>query len=278
MNVLQPSFNPKISYKYSVTQRIISFHYCTRLFITILISYYDVKQVIISFSLLGVLMTFSLYILYLPSNFAFGQSNNSDSGHAVENYNQFIMNLTKIDKWIPILGNPEANITVVEFGDYQCEHCKNFNIFQKDLLINNYTDTGDAKFIFRDFPVNDRNGQNLSSLAAEASYCAAEQDKYWQYHDSLFRSDYKNIDRSILIAHAKDVKISDVNQFENCLDSKKYNSKVDENKLLANQLNLYGTPTFVIYSSSFPEHLKIVVGIQNHTQLEGKNLISGFTK
>lgn len=210
--------------------------------------------------------------------FAQGPVNKNDGNIEITNTTEFIQNLTKADSLISVLGNSAANITVIEFGDYQCEHCKNFNVFQKDLLISNYTNSGDAKFIFRDFTVNDRNGENLSSLAAEASYCAAEQDKYWQYHDSLFRNNNKNIDKTILIAHANDVKVSNVNQFENCLDSKKYNNKVNENNYLANQLNLNGTPTFVIYSSSFPGHVKIVAGIQNHTQLEGKNLMDEIGK
>lgn len=86
------------------------------------------------------------------------------------------MNLTKIDPLVPLLGNPVANVTVIELGDNQCEHCSEFNRFQKDLLVNNYTDSGKARFAFKDFTVNDREGNENSTLAADASYCAAEQD------------------------------------------------------------------------------------------------------
>jgi protein-disulfide isomerase len=176
---------------------------------------------------------------------------------------------------IPALGNPDANITVIEFGDYQCIHCANFNKNHKDLLTSNYNQTGIAKFLYKDFPINDQN-DGMSTLAARASYCAAEQDKYWAYHDEIFRNyddrqDGK-IQRIDLDNYAKQVDIADINQFTNCLDSNKYLDIVDENNELAQQLNITGTPTFVVYSKDETQ-LTVVKGVDNHTQLEGTQLI-----
>lgn len=175
----------------------------------------------------------------------------------------------------PVLGNPEANITVIEFGDYQCIHCANFNKNQKDLLINNYNQTGMAKFIFKDFPINDRN-DGMSTLAARASYCAAEQDKYWEYHDEMFRN-YDNrqdgkIQRMDLDNYANQVGVENIDQFKNCLDSNKYSDIVDKNARLSMQLNMTSTPTFVVYPEDQTQ-LAVVKGVDNHTQLEGTKLL-----
>jgi protein-disulfide isomerase len=175
----------------------------------------------------------------------------------------------------PILGNPNANITVVEFGDYQCVHCADFNKNQKDSLIDNYTKSGIAKFLFKDFTVND--GQyGMSTLAARASYCAGDQGKYWQYHDTVFRN-FDNrpdgkIQRSDLDNYAKQLGALDFVKFKNCLDSNKYLDKVNENNHLARQLNIIGTPTFLVYPSTELSLGTIVTGVNNHTQLEGIDL------
>src|SRR6476619_2719033 len=66
------------------------------------------------------------------------------------------------------LGNESAEITLVEFGDYQCTFCKRFHAITRELVINNFVDTGKVRFLFT----------NSSTLAAEASYCAADQNRY----------------------------------------------------------------------------------------------------
>ncbi|MDN5866709.1 MAG: DsbA family protein [Candidatus Nitrosocosmicus sp.] len=175
----------------------------------------------------------------------------------------------------PTLGNPNANITVIEFGDYQCIHCANFNKDQKDLLLSNYNQTGIAKFLFKDFPINDQNN-GMSTLAARATYCAAEQDKYWEYHDEIFRNHDNRqdgkIQRNDLDNYAKQVSIADIEQFRNCLESNKYSDIVVENNRLAQQLNITSTPTFVVYSKNDTQ-LTVVKGVDNHTQLEGARLM-----
>lgn len=61
------------------------------------------------------------------------------------------------------------------------------------MCVNNFVDTGQLRFIFKDFVINDLPFDRASTLAAEASYCAADQGKYWQYHDALYdNSDGEN--------------------------------------------------------------------------------------
>lgn len=75
-------------------------------------------------------------------------------------------------------GNESAKVALIEFGDYQCTFCKRFHAYTKDLVMNNFVNTGMVKFLFKDNPVNDIAPSNSSTLASEASYCAADQAKY----------------------------------------------------------------------------------------------------
>ena len=81
-----------------------------------------------------------------------------------------------------ILGNPDAKITIVEFGDYQCTFCYKFHNDVMKKINEKYIKSGDVNFVYKDFPLNG----NLSVLASEASYCAQQQDRFWAYHDILY--------------------------------------------------------------------------------------------
>ncbi len=148
----------------------------------------------------------------------------------------------------PILGNPDAPITIVEWGDYQCTYCHAFHETTKDSLIKEYVETGKANFVFRDFPLNGPD----SVLAAEASYCANDQNKYWVYHDEL----YKNwagektgwVNRDSLNKFAITVGI-DLLQFDKCLDDKKYEQKVLDNQQFGEKIGINATPSFIIFDS-----------------------------
>jgi len=146
------------------------------------------------------------------------------------------------------LGSPNAPITIVEFGDYQCPICASFNNSTKNNLTNNYINKGIAKFVFKDLVINDLPKDKLSTLAAEASYCAADQNKYWQYHDELYKN-YRGqntgwISVTSLIEFAKKVGINDILQFSTCLNSHKYDQIVLKNDLLGRGIGLGSTPTF----------------------------------
>ena len=159
-----------------------------------------------------------------------------------------ITSQTLMQNGSPILGNPNAPITIVEWGDYQCTYCHAFYKNSKDSLIKEYVDTGKVNFIFRDFPLNGPD----SVLAAEASYCANDQGKYWEYHDEL----YKNwagektgwVNRNSLDQFAVTVGI-DTTQFDKCLDDKKYEQKVLDNQKFGERIGINATPSFLIFDS-----------------------------
>ena len=90
----------------------------------------------------------------------------------------------------PILGNPSAPITIVEFGDYQCHQCYNWFHNTKPAISENYIDTGKVNLVFVDLAFLGRD----SPKAAEATYCAEDQNAYWDYHDLLYISQESKID------------------------------------------------------------------------------------
>ncbi len=149
----------------------------------------------------------------------------------------------------PALGSNDAKVTIVEFGDYQCTWCHRWHEGTKDTLIADYVNTGKVRFLFKDFPINDLSDR-ASSLAAEASYCAADQGKYWEYHDEVYNNwEGENtgwVTRASLEQFAKDAGVTDISAFSDCLDSGKFTSVVRDNYNLARSIGLDATPSFIV--------------------------------
>ena len=146
------------------------------------------------------------------------------------------------------LGSESASVTIVEFGDYQCEACYHWFHNTRDTLIDNYIETGKAKLIFVDLPFI---GQD-SRIAAQASYCAEDQGKYWEYHTMLYTfqdgppdSGWADRDRLNSFAFSLDM---NMDEFNDCMDYSKYAKRVQANYDQAVKNGVQGTPTFIIIS------------------------------
>ena len=168
------------------------------------------------------------------------------------------------------LGSNTAKVTLIEFGDYQCTYCHRFHVDTRGSILANFVNTGKVKFLFKDFPINDLPADRASTLAAEASYCASDQGKYWQYHDELYNS-WKGentgwITKNNLEQFANNIGIKDINQFSRCLESGKYVGVVADNFNLAESIGLNATPTFVLLADS-KQPLEIV-GAQPYAVFE----------
>ncbi len=145
------------------------------------------------------------------------------------------------------LGDPNAPVTIVEFGDYQCPGCGHFATNIKPQLQLAFVDPGQAKFVFYDFPLIQIHPHAF--LAARAARCAGEQDRYWEYHDVLFRmqtswSGQANAIGSF-IDYAESVGL-DTDAFESCLQSDRFADVVTANMELGAQLGVSGTPTVLV--------------------------------
>ena len=156
--------------------------------------------------------------------------------------------LLNLENGSPPLGPESAPITIVEFGDYQCEACYAWFHNTRDTLIDNYIKTGKAKLIFVDLPFLGRD----SPKAAQASYCAEDQGQYWEYHTMLYTfqdghpdSGWADRDRLNSFAFSLDM---NMDEFDDCMDSSKYQKRVKANYDEAVKNDVQSTPTFIIIS------------------------------
>ncbi len=147
----------------------------------------------------------------------------------------------------PILGDSDAPITILEWGDYQCTYCFKFHQGTRNIIQQDFIDTGRVKMVFKDFALNGPD----SVLAAEASYCAGDQQKYWQYHDEL----YKNwagentgwVNRDSLAGFADTIELNP-DEFIECLDEHKYQDKVRMLYESGQEIGIDATPSFIIFN------------------------------
>jgi len=139
-------------------------------------------------------------------------------------------------------GDPKAPVTIVEFSDFSCPSCRQAEAILKELL-DRYP--GRVRLGFRDFPLAQIHPQ--AELAAEASRCAAEQGKFWEYHDLLFANPDRQ-GRGDLIAHARTLKL-DENRFNGCLSSGRYKPQILRDIDMAIASGVSGAPGFVINGS-----------------------------
>ena len=162
-----------------------------------------------------------------------------------ENNSKIITASKLIENGSPILGESNAPITILEWGDYQCTYCYKFHQNTLSIIEEDFIKTGKVKLVFKDFPLNGPD----SLLAAQAAYCAEDQGKYWEYHDILYNSQesvdsgWANSERLKAFAFSLDL---DMTLFESCLDSEKYSKRVQYNIQQAIDNGVKGTPGFFI--------------------------------
>ncbi len=148
----------------------------------------------------------------------------------------------------PILGRNDAPVTIIEFSDFQCPFCRKF---YEDALVEikkQYIDTGKARFVYRDFPLDFHPG---AQPAAEAAECADDQGMYWKFHDKVFAAQAKKGDGTVqfgvadLKQWAKEINLN-TTQFNQCLDSGKHKEEVAKDQADGAAAGVSGTPTLFI--------------------------------
>lgn len=165
----------------------------------------------------------------------------------------------------PVLGDPDAPLTIVEFGDYQCHKCYEWFHETKPAITSNYIDTGKANLVFVDMAFLGSD----SPTAAQATYCADDQGMYWEYHDALYNAQESRIDggwaakdRLKAIAFTMGM---DPDEFDGCLDSEKYKNRVQYNTNQARQNGVTGTPGFFIVGQDGQE---MIPGAQPYSSFQ----------
>lgn len=160
-----------------------------------------------------------------------------------------VMQLTSHDS---ILGNANAPVTLIEYGDYQCPFCGQFFSQTQPQIVADYVNTGKVRMVFRNFAFLGPE----STAAAQAAECAEEQNKLWAYHDALYAGkvadDQKGgsedngfFNRALFLKLASQVGLN-VPQFTSCFDSNKYASQVAQERSDAAAAGVNSTPTVFI--------------------------------
>ncbi|HRD70134.1 MAG TPA: DsbA family protein [Legionella sp.] len=134
------------------------------------------------------------------------------------------------------VGNAKGNVTVVEFFDYQCIHCKKMSPTMDSLV---KKDSG-LRVIYKEFPIFGKS----SEMASKVALAAGMQGKYKQMHDALLKVD-KRLDDQIVMDTAKSVGL-DMNKLKTDMNSKEVSDILESNRLLAEKLHLMGTPAFIV--------------------------------
>ena len=149
------------------------------------------------------------------------------------------------------MGDPDAPVKITNISNYNCGHCANFaldsiaNALSEEEIIDTYIETGKVNFTY--LPYSWTPEEPFSP--EEATYCAMDQGKFWEYRDIVFSNtdllsqDGNNKQQLLAFADALDL---DISAFETCFESHQYLEKVKENVTYARGLGLEGTPSFLV--------------------------------
>lgn len=140
---------------------------------------------------------------------------------------------------VTVTGNPKGNVTVVEFFDYQCIHCKKMAPVLDGLIKKD----ADIRVIYKEFPIFGKS----SEVASKAALAAGMQGKYLVMHNALLGQEKHLTDKTIMNI-AKSLKLN-MQKFKTDMDSKEVAQELEANRALAEKLHLMGTPAFIVGST-----------------------------
>ena len=145
-------------------------------------------------------------------------------------------------------GAEDAPITIIEVSDYGCSHCRNFNLETAGLLEDLYVTPGDVRWITLPYALGVG-----TTPPAEAAFCAAEQDRFDDYHIRMFQLQGTPgiYETSGLVQVATELGM-DATDFAACIDDGTYSNAVQRNIRAASGAGVSSTPTFVINDNVFP--------------------------
>jgi protein-disulfide isomerase len=148
------------------------------------------------------------------------------------------------------LGDLNAPVKMDVYEDFRCSGCMNYTLNYEPQIIQNYVETGKVYYTFHSFIVIDGNtGSDASYRSANAALCAAEQGRFWDYHDTLYANqvteDASFFTDERLVTMAQNLNL-DMTAFNQCYQVKKYAPDIQNDITQAQSLNIHSTPSFVI--------------------------------
>jgi len=161
---------------------------------------------------------------------------------AIENYRQYL----ERDQRGPVLGNPDGDVTIVEFFDYRCGYCRRHYKEVKQLV----KDDGNIRLILKQFPILDQDGQKPHSrLAAAASLAAHKQGKFEEMHHAMITTP-KPVTEDKLLTLAARVGL-DTLQLRTDMNNSQIQSTIDTSLYVGKDIGFSGTPSYVIGTEIF---------------------------
>jgi len=142
---------------------------------------------------------------------------------------------------LPVMGNKTSTLALIEVTDYQCPFCQAHFRETLPLLKREFIDTGRLSYYVLDYPLP---GHEFAALAAIAASCAGDQQAYWQFHDALFEQPNLQSDTKLHVV-ADDLDLN-IQVFEDCVESRRQGSFLDDRRSTALGLGVQGTPTFLL--------------------------------
>ena len=173
------------------------------------------------------------------------ETTDTDSATSSETYRGVQVGFT--EEGYPYMGNPDAVVLIEEFSDFQCPFCARFHSDALAQLIENELASGDALFVFRDFPLSIH---PQAPAAANAARCAGEQGAaaYWQMHDKLFETlgEWGNPNATTqFIGYAEELGL-DTAEFDSCVVEERYAAAVQADFDDGAARGIRGTPGFIV--------------------------------
>ena len=149
------------------------------------------------------------------------------------------------------LGDPGAPVTVEVFKDYKCSACKSYSEQIEPLVISELVEPGTVYYIFRQYPFLDDNLRvKDSDNSANASMCAADQNRFWDYKAMLFANltyESNEFNDKRIVAFAESLGL-DMDRFNQCYDDKSFQGEIDSDIALGGDLGVNGTPSVFVNS------------------------------
>lgn len=142
-----------------------------------------------------------------------------------------------------VLGNPDGDVTLVEFFDYNCGYCRAAVPDMAKLL----AEDPDLKVILKEFPIL----SNESIDAARVGVLVGETDAdYWSFHEALFSARGK-VDKATALAAAEDLGLSPIS-LEIQMGDERVAKSIQSSYAIAQALGISGTPTYIIGNEIIP--------------------------
>lgn len=148
------------------------------------------------------------------------------------------------------LGAPDAPVLIEVWSDFQCSACRIFTEGIEPLILENYVTPGKARYVYRQYPFLDDNSiVKESDQAANASMCAADQNRFWDYHDILFAN--WNSEKSGTFADKRLVAFAeilglDMDKFRTCFRADALKSQIEQDLQEGNNRGVNGTPSVFV--------------------------------